>query len=1576
MKKIIPNFVLHLFLVLISINGLFAQVETFTSGSYIINMGVVPQTVANGLKPYGLIYDLIRNNNVPIKWVISPTKNKDQADFTYNGVEYKGGTFIIPSQFISVAVNNKITASGVTGIKTTTSLTVDVSYTLTSIPKWTLDATNGSISEAFLTRAGITNTAFPGAYNFKNPQLLDCCDDFFVMPHADPTWATHSRLFSWNKDCLGTIWAGCHAVSVLENMFNPAIPSQKTNFLSVNGLVPFGSHVQGSVPYTTVLPNDPVAQFMGVTDAAHQNGSEQIFLPKAGGWRPSTNIISYDPTQANVPALSPGLAAVILYGRALGDPTRGLVMYEGGHDIGGTAPANIAAQRAFFDFSLLQTVGKVPSISVVGFSIGQIINSNSTVTGLSATATSPIPGNTFTYQWSTTCGGTFSNPTGSTTNYTAPTVGATTNCVITCKVTDNCGRATFQSFPVTLVTGPQPPVANPDAATVNAICGVGTPVTTNVLTNDTDPLGLPLTLTAVTGAVNGTVTFTPAGDVTFTPNANFAGPLVLNYTVCNNALPTPLCTTTGMLTITLASAVTPATANDAFTIEEDAIGTFNILANDAGGLSVIGITADPANGKVSINTDNTITYVPDVDFAGINNFTYRVTNGAGGFNTATVTVTVTDDGCDGGTSQSTPPSIVNTTITTTKSTLIYQGSNTRNYGNCNVIEVEGDAGFISRSLIDFDLSSIPSGATITSATLRLVHFRGFGEAGDPMTLNIKRLTKAWVEGTACDVAQAGSATWNSAGGSNWTTAGGDFASTIYGSFIGAAADADGTVYNSNILTLINEWKNGTFSNFGLILDPVDPNGGDDWFDMASDDNATVANRPQLIISYTVPAVCSALPTRAPLAMPDEATTPNGVPVNIATSTNDYFPVAGALTYTILTPPASGTATIDAAGVITYTPVGTFNGLRTLTYEVTHTASGLKDQAVVYITIIGGVVTANDDSPAGVLSGVVQTIDVKANDTHPDFVPLTTAFLVTIVTPPSNGSATVDGTGQIIYTPNAGFTGTDMLSYQVCSPTSACGSPSCDIAILNLVVNNRPPVGNNDTKTILACIANTINIGDNDTDPENNALTYTIVTPPATGTLINNNDGTVTYTPAPGFLGLVTFSYSITDNGVLPQTTLVNATVNITVNNPPNTAPIALDDAVVGNANEEQFVSVLDNDSDPEGQNLTLPVITVAPLHGTATVTANGLIYYVPFPGYSGTDVLTYQICDQVINSNTCMESSGLCDTAILNIVLNAEPCFLEIGGRVYLGPVNTNGVTGTPLNGSIAPLLYMTLWDGATKIGVQQIDANGYYKFIDLAPSTYKIVLGDNSAGNFVASLPSTYISIKEGGLVINSMPLGRLAAQGDGAVGSETTIVVDCNNITYEQLRIAATASYLNNDFQINTAAPLPIDLINFSGKQLDEQINLTWKIANEKEFSHFEIQKGVDAKELAVFTNVKGAGADIHNTIDTSPIEGINYYRLKMVDLDGSSKLSNIIQVNFEKGGSYISVENPENNGEFKVMTNLKNPRFTLLSTLGTKVEMNVIVTGNNNFTIKAVNSVAGVYYLNIVSDGKLVTKKLLIP
>jgi hypothetical protein len=85
---------------------------TFSRGAYIIDMGQVPQTVANGLKPYGLIYQLVVVNQASVSWAINPNKVTDKnptvtvegVDFILNGKAYRGGPFIIPAEDVNATV--------------------------------------------------------------------------------------------------------------------------------------------------------------------------------------------------------------------------------------------------------------------------------------------------------------------------------------------------------------------------------------------------------------------------------------------------------------------------------------------------------------------------------------------------------------------------------------------------------------------------------------------------------------------------------------------------------------------------------------------------------------------------------------------------------------------------------------------------------------------------------------------------------------------------------------------------------------------------------------------------------------------------------------------------------------------------------------------------------------------------------------------------------------------------------------------------------------------------------------------------------------------------------------------------------------------------------------------------------------------------------------------------------------------------------------------------------------------------------------------------------------------------------
>ena len=326
--------------------------RTIKSGSFIVDMGVLPQTVGNALKPYGLIYDLLRNYQVPIIWSINECKLKDGTDFSIGAVNYKGGPFIIDADYRTDSVNARIAywqTQGVVGVTTTAPVSVPYTTTLVKAPNWTLDKQNGKVAIPYFTNAGIPDAAYGGSLNtgWKNPIDLGSCDDLFIMPHADPVWSSHGPLLDWNLAYKGGIWLGCSAGSHLEDMFDPANPTKQTNFLSekiatATGTGPYyqnalklaENHEDGVPPYAydASMQNDPIMQFMGILDNAVTSGAETIYIPLAPGWRSTTKVGIYQSNNTEkVDAAVNHRAAIIAWGYGFGDTTRGKVFIEASH---------------------------------------------------------------------------------------------------------------------------------------------------------------------------------------------------------------------------------------------------------------------------------------------------------------------------------------------------------------------------------------------------------------------------------------------------------------------------------------------------------------------------------------------------------------------------------------------------------------------------------------------------------------------------------------------------------------------------------------------------------------------------------------------------------------------------------------------------------------------------------------------------------------------------------------------------------------------------------------------------------------------------------------------------------------------------------------------------------------------------------------------------------------------------------------------------------------------------------------------------------------------------------------------
>ena len=167
--------------------------------------------------------------------------------------------------------------------------------------------------------------------------------------------------------------------------------------------------------------------------------------------------------------------------------------------------------------------------------------------------------------------------------------------------------------------------------------------------------------------------------------------------------------------------------------------------------------------------------------------------------------------------------------------------------------------------------------------------------------------------------------------------------------------------------------------------------------------------------------------RVPTAGNDTVVTTPGSAVTIDVLANDADPDGDALMITIDGPPSHGSATV-ANGKIVYTPENGFVGGDSFTYIVSDGRGGTAQGSVtVTVSSASGsnrIPIASSDN-ATTTQGKAITINVLANDSDPD----NDALTISITSQPDHGAATVNNQ-QVVYTPNAGFVGSDSFTYTI------------------------------------------------------------------------------------------------------------------------------------------------------------------------------------------------------------------------------------------------------------------------------------------------------------------------------------------------------------------------------------------------------------------------------------------------------------------------------------------------------------------------------------------------------------------
>ncbi len=294
--------------------------------------------------------------------------------------------------------------------------------------------------------------------------------------------------------------------------------------------------------------------------------------------------------------------------------------------------------------------------------------------------------------------------------------------------------------------------------------------------------------------------------------------------------------------------------------------------------------------------------------------------------------------------------------------------------------------------------------------------------------------------------------------------------------------------------------------------------------------------------------------------------------------------------------------------------------------------------------------------------------------------------------------------------------------------------------------------------------------------------------------------------------------------------------------------------------------------------------------------------------------------------------SGNSVTAIQQVIITGSGV---ITGSVVKDLTPVNSLVDGDLQTTV--IAHVSLVKGSVIVATVPVTA-GLYTLPDVCAGTYNVVLHTTAGGSTSPQLPAGY-----GGFVSD----GKLNGVPDASPNGVAQVTISSGALVYGNARVAAGGDV---SFGLGPQA-LPVRLISFTGKSIDTGNELTWKTSSEQNFSHYEVERSLDGQAFEQIDKVSGASSNsteilsytyLDKNQNSGMVPGANtstnignlgaaYYRLKMIDLDGSNEYSKVIYVE--------SKEKPSIVGEF-----YPNPAF------GNEVKVDITAKGNSLWTITA--------------------------
>ncbi|CAH1594373.1 tandem-95 repeat protein [Vibrio owensii] len=730
------------------------------------------------------------------------------------------------------------------------------------------------------------------------------------------------------------------------------------------------------------------------------------------------------------------------------------------------------------------------------------------------------------------------------------------------------------------------PVANNDSTATDE----DTPVTIDVLLNDTDVDGDTLTIVnASVPAEQGTVEIVD-GKLVFTPAEGFNGEATITYVVTDGEL-----TDEATVSVTVNPVNDAPVANDdSTTTDEDTPVTIDVLPNDSDvdgdTLTIVNASVPAEQGTVEI-VDGKLVFTPAENFNGDATISYTVSDGALE-DEAEVSVTVNPLNDAPTTENAIPSQVLQEDFAEYTINLNDAFSDVDNLDSELTFSVSGNSN-IQVSIVDGIATITPTADWNGSEELTFT-------ATDPSGLEVSQTVDFTVNAVADIVSDSANIVEDTP--------------TILG-----VLDNDSFEGQSPVVT-VESGDGPTNGNVVVNSDGTitytpnqDYNGADEFTYTVTSGGVTETTTVTLNVTPVndKPVVEN---TIADQVLPEDFT-PYTIDLNDAFS--DVDNADSELTFSV-----SGNSNIQVSivdGIATITPTADWNGSEELTFTATD-PSGLEVSQTVDFTV-NAVADIVADS-ANIVEDTPTILDVLDNDSFEGQSPVVS---VEAGNGPTNGSVVFNNDGTITYTPNQDYNGADEFTYTV---TSGGVTETTTVTLNVTPVNDKPVVENTIADQVLPedFTPYTIDLNDAFSDVDNADSELTFSVSGNSNIQVSIVDGIATITPTADWNGSEELTFTATDPSGLEVSQTVDFTVNAVADIVSDSANIVEDTPTV--------LNVLDNDSF-EGQS---PVVTVesgdGPTNGSVVVNNDGTITYTPDQDYNGADEFTYTVTSGGVTETT------------------------------------------------------------------------------------------------------------------------------------------------------------------------------------------------------------------------------------------------------------------------------------------------------------------------------------------------------